>query len=44
MGSFLLNELTGGIFPKENLLDMEKVAIKIFSEQYPDDKMKGCYS
>ena len=38
-----LNQLTGGVWPEKILLDFEKVAINIFSEQYPASEIKGCF-
>ena len=38
-----LDQLTGGVWPEKILLDFEKAAINIFSEQYPASEINGCY-
>ena len=38
-----LNQLTGGAWPEQLLLDFEKAAIDIFSEQNPASEIKGDY-
>ena len=38
-----MNQLTGGVWQEKILLDFEKAAINIFSEQNPASEIRGCY-